>query len=131
MAGKSIFQVIIKIVKFCFVGGSGMMLDFLLTYLLKEKIKIHRYLANAAGFTCAACSNFLLNRYWTFESNSPELYQQFASFLFFSAVGLGINSFFLFFFEKQNHPFYVSKFLAILITTIWNFTTNYFFTFHG
>jgi len=122
---------IFKIVKFCLVGASGMVLDFTLTYLLKERIKIHRYIANASGFICAASSNFLLNRYWTFESHSPEVYQQFGSFILFSVVGLGINSFFLYFFERQNVPFYGSKFLAILLTTIWNFTSNYFFTFHA
>jgi putative flippase GtrA len=122
---------ILKVVKFCLVGGLGMVMDFALTYLLKEKIKIHRYVANAIGFICAASSNFALNRYWTFESHNPDVYQQFGSFLVFSMIGLGINSFFLFFFEKQNYQFYVSKFLAILLTTIWNFTSNYFFTFHG
>lgn len=122
---------ILQVLKFCLVGASGMVLDFTLTYLLKEKFKLHRYVANAVGFTCAASSNFALNRYWTFESHSPEVYEQYSYFLTFSLIGLGINSIFLLFFEKQNYPFYGAKFLAILITTIWNFTTNYFFTFHG
>jgi putative flippase GtrA len=122
---------VLKIIKFCLVGGSGMVLDFTLTYLLKEKIKIHRYAANAIGFMCAASSNFALNRLWTFESHNPEVYQQYSYFLIFSLIGLGINSLFLIFFEKQHFHFYLSKFLAILVTTIWNFTANYFVTFHG
>lgn len=122
---------VLKVIKFCLVGGSGMVLDFALTYLLKEKIKIHRYIANAIGFIFAASSNFALNRFWTFENHNQDVYQQLGSFLLFSMIGLGINSFFLFFFEKRNYHFYVSKFLAILLTTIWNFTSNYFFTFHG
>lgn len=122
---------IFKIIKFCLVGGSGMMLDFALTYLLKEKIKIHRYLANAIGFISAACSNFALNRYWTFENHNPEVYQQFGFFLTFALIGMAINTFFLFLFEKQNFNFYLSKLFATVLTTIWNFTTNYFFTFNG
>lgn len=117
--------------KFCLVGASGMVVDFAITFLLKEKIKIHRYVANATGFICAASSNFALNRYWTFESRNPEVYQEFGLFLTFALVGMALNTLFLFFFEKQNFPFYVSKFFAIVLTTIWNFTTNYFFTFHG
>ena len=122
---------VFKIIKFCLVGGSGMMLDFALTYLLKEKIKIHRYAANAIGFISAASSNFALNRYWTFESQNPEVYKQFGFFLTFALIGMAINTFFLIVFEKQNFNFYLSKFFAIVLTTIWNFTTNYFFTFNG
>jgi len=122
---------LLQIMKFCLVGASGMALDFAITFLVKEKINIHRYVANATGFICAASSNFALNRYWTFESRNPEVYQEFGLFLTFALVGMALNTLFLFFFEKQNFPFYVSKFFAIVLTTIWNFTTNYFFTFHG
>ena len=120
---------LLKLIKFCIVGASGLLVDFSITFLLKEKIRIHRYMANACGFLCAASSNFLLNRYWTFQSESTEVYREFTLFLVFSVVGLGINTLFLFFFEKQNLNFYLSKFLAIVVTTIWNFTANYFFTF--
>jgi putative flippase GtrA len=122
---------LLQIMKFCLVGASGMVLDFAITFLLKEKINIHRYVANATGFICAASSNFALNRYWTFESRNPEVYHEFGLFLTFALVGMALNTLFLFFFEKQKFPFYVSKFFAIVLTTIWNFTTNYFFTFHG
>jgi putative flippase GtrA len=122
---------ILKIFKFCLVGGSGMLLDFALTYLLKEKFKVHRYAANGVGFICAATSNFALNRYWTFNNHNPEVYRQYGFFLIFSLIGLGINTFFLVLFEKQKFNFYVSKLFAIALTTIWNFTSNYFFTFNG
>lgn len=121
----------LQFVKFCLVGGSGMLLDFSLTFLLKEKIKINRYGANVVGFLCAASSNFLLNKHWTFSSTAPEVSHQFSSFLIFSLLGLGINTIFLIVFEKQNINFYLAKFLAIMLTTIWNFTTNYVFTFNG
>ena len=113
------------------VGASGMILDFGLTYFLKEKIKLHRYAANATGFLCAAISNFALNRYWTFESRNPNVYYEFGCFIAFALAGVMLNTLFLIFFEKQNINFYLSKFFAVMLTTIWNFTTNYFFTFHG
>src|SRR5688572_4018223 len=120
-----------KIFKFCLVGFSGLMLDFALTYVLKEKVRVHRYVASATGFICAATSNFALNRYWTFESHSKELYQEYGLFISFALIGMLLNTLFLIFFERQKFNFYVSKFFAIVLTTIWNFTTNYFFTFHG
>lgn len=108
-----------------------MILDFSITYLLKEKVNLHRYIANATGFIGAATSNFAFNRYWTFESRNPELYREYGLFITFALIGLMLNTLFLILFERQNFNFYVSKFFAIVLTTLWNFTTNYFFTFHG
>jgi putative flippase GtrA len=122
---------LLQFIKFCLVGASGMILDFSLTYFLKEKINLHRYAANATGFLCAASSNFALNRYWTFESRNPDVYHELVSFIAFALAGVILNTVFLFYFEKQNLNFYLSKFFAVVLTTIWNFTTNYFFTFHG
>lgn len=122
---------LLQFIKFCLVGASGMILDFSLTYFLKEKINVHRYVANATGFLCAASSNFALNRYWTFKSHNPHVLHEFEFFIAFAVVGVMLSTLFLIFFEKQNLNFYLSKFLAVVLTTIWNFTTNYFITFHG
>ena len=48
-----------KFFKFVIVGFSGLIVDFSITFLLKEKLKIHRYLSNSAGFTVAASTNYL------------------------------------------------------------------------
>ena len=108
-----------------------MVLDFGLTFLLKEKAKINRYISNSVGFLSAASLNYTLNRYWTFESHSTNVPQEYTLFMLFALIGLGINTLFLYIFERKlGYHFYVSKFLAILVTTSWNFTTNYFFNFH-
>lgn len=120
---------IFKLIKFGFVGFSGLLIDFSITYLLKEIIKINKYVANSIGFMMAASSNYLFNRVWTFESNNPDLIQEYSSFILVSLVGLFINAFFLVLFEKK-YSFYISKFLAIAVTTIWNFSVNYFITFN-
>ena len=97
--------------------------------LLKEKLKTNRYLANAMGFSFAATSNYFLNRTWTFESSNPQIYQEYGLFIIFSLIGLGFNTLALRFFEQRKFNFYVSKFFAIVLTTFWNFGTNYFFNF--
>jgi putative flippase GtrA len=119
---------IFKFLKFGVVGFIGMVIDFSITYLLKEKLKIHRYIANSTGFTIAATSNYLFNRLWTFESNNPKVLVEYGTFIFISLIGLAINNFFLFLFEKRL-KFYWAKLLAIGVTTIWNFFANYYFTF--
>ena len=40
---------IAEFIKFCVVGGSGVGVDFGITYLLKEKARINKYIANSAG----------------------------------------------------------------------------------
>ena len=119
---------IFKLLKFVVVGLSGMVIDFSITILLKEKLKIHRYISSSAGFSIAATTNYFINRIWTFESSNPKIIFEYSSFFIISVVGLGINNIFLYLFEKK-FKFYVAKFLAIILTILWNFLANYYFTF--
>ena len=48
---------IAEFIKFCVVGGSGVGVDFGITYLLKEKARINKYIASPAAFVCAATPN--------------------------------------------------------------------------
>jgi len=118
-----------KFIKFIVVGFSGMIVDFSITILLKEIFKVHRYVANSAGFIAAASSNYLLNRIWTFESKNPQVFAEYGTFIIISAIGLVINNFFLWLFEKKLN-FYIAKFVAIIITSLWNFTANYYLNFN-
>jgi len=119
---------IFKFLRFGIVGFSGMVIDFSITILLKEKLKLHRYIANSAGFITAASSNYLLNRIWTFQSQNSKIFFEYGSFILISLIGLAINNLFLFLFEKR-FPFYLAKLFAIFVTTIWNFAANYLITF--
>jgi putative flippase GtrA len=117
-----------KFFKFIVVGFSGMIVDFSITILLKEKLKINRYISNSAGFTIAASSNYLFNRLWTFESNNPKVLIEYSTFLLISLIGLFINNLIIYLFEKKL-KFYFAKFLAIMVTSLWNFTANYYLNF--
>lgn len=119
---------IFKFFKFIIVGLTGLIVDFSITILLKEKFRVHRYISNSAGFIVAASSNYLINRLWTFESNNPKVFAEYSTFLIISLIGLGINNFFLYLFEKKVN-FYFAKFFAVLVTSIWNFTANYYLNF--
>ena len=121
----------IKFLKFGVVGLSGVVVDFFVTWLCKEKLGINKYVANAIGFSLAVINNFLLNRYWTFEDNMQPATEQFLKFALIALVGLAINSFLLFVilkFIKIN--FYITKLLVIGLVFFWNFFMNYLFTFH-
>ena len=58
--------------KFCVVGGSGVFVDFGITYLCKEWLKLNKYVANSLGFLCASTSNYILNRIWTFPERKSR-----------------------------------------------------------
>jgi len=121
---------LLKFLKFCIVGSSGMIIDFGTTWFLKEKVKINKYIANSTGFMLAATSNYLLNRFWTFQSENSHIGSEYISFMVISIIGLGINNFVLFLLtEKMKLNFYISKLFAIGVVTIWNFFMNYLITF--
>lgn len=123
---------ILKFIKFGIVGFTGVAVDFSITYICKEWLRIQKYVANSIGFTVAASSNYILNRIWTFKSQDPNIALEYTEFLLISLVGLGINNFILWIVHskfKQN--FYISKLFAIAVVTIWNFFANYYITFAG
>ncbi len=125
-------ELLFKFIKFGVVGASGVVVDFGFTYLCKEKLKIQKFVSNAIGFTIAATSNYVLNRIWTFESENPEVAQEFTNFFVVSAIGLGINSLVLWMLSsKFQLNFYFSKLIAIIVTMFWNFMANYLYTFAG
>ena len=123
-------MLIIKFIKFCIVGFSGLVIDFIITYISKEKLKIHKYISNSLGFVIAVCPNYYLNRIWTFNSDSTQIFEEYTSFFTISIIGLITYNIFLYFFhEKLGKQFYTSKFTAILLTSFWNFFANYYYTF--
>ena len=121
---------IIKLIKFVIVGFSGLIIDFGITFLCKEKVLLNKYISNSIGFTIAASSNYVFNRIWTFSSNNSEVLIEFSSFLLVSIIGLLINNSILWLIHNNMRiNFYLAKFGAIVVTTLWNFFTNYYFTF--
>ena len=125
-----IIELIIKFLKFGIVGLSGTAIDFLFTWICKEKLKWNKFISNSIGFSIAATSNYILNRIWTFESNNPEVSREYLSFFFISSIRLALNNLFVFLFnEKLKFNFYLSKAFAITLVAIWNFIPNYLFTF--
>jgi len=119
-----------KFIKFCLVGFSGIFVDFGTTYFFKEVLKVQKYVANAIGFSLAATSNYFLNRVWTFESHNPQVLQELSRFFVIALIGLGINSAIIWLMNgKFKINFYLSKLVATLIVTLWNFLINAYFTF--
>ncbi|MHC2993850.1 glycosyl transferase family 2 [Pontibacter sp. HJ8] len=127
---ESIEAFLLKFLKFGLVGFSGLILDFGVTFLAKEKLRWNKYIANSLGFAVANTSNYILNRLWTFHSADPEIGWQFSKFLLVGVAGLALNNLIVYLLtEKAKLNFYLSKFIATVVVFVWNFLLNYLYTF--
>ncbi len=124
---------LIKLIRFGTVGISGMLVDFSVTYIFRDILKIRKYISNSLGFVTAVTTNFYLNRTWTFQSSNADLVPQFLEFLSIAIIGLLINNFIIYFLTdlKFRLNFYLSKVIATGIVFIWNFTINNLVTFRS
>lgn len=119
-----------KFIKFGFVGAIGFVIDMTITWILKEKVGIDLYIANGIGFVVAITNNFYMNKYWTFRDRDKRSGYQLGVFFGVALLGLVWNTLLLkFFFTSVGLDFYISKILAILVVSIWNFTINKWITF--
>ena len=119
-----------KFLKFGIVGFSGVFVDFGITWLLKERMRLNAYFANSMGFVAAVFSNFILNRMWTFENHDPQVAVQFGKFAAVASVGLLLNNAIIYILrEKFSVNFYAAKLIATGVVMLWNFWANLQFTF--
>ncbi len=120
-----------KVFKFAVVGFSAFVIDFGTTYLLKEKAKANKYLANTIAFILSASYNFTLNRLWTWGSQDNQILMQAFKFGCVMTTGLAIASGLIYVFtDRMKLNFYISKLLAVSVVMVWNFTMNNFVTFN-
>ena len=126
------WTILMRFIRFGIVGSSGMMVDFGVTWLCKEKFRWNKYLSNSLGFVLAATNNYIWNRLWTFQSQSEAVTREYISFVIIAIIGLGINNTIIYLLHERLHlNFYLSKLIAIGCVTLWNFTMNYVFTFRA
>lgn len=124
------FELGFKFLKFSAVGLSGLAIDFCITFLTKEKLRLNKYFANSLGFVFAATSNYLLNKTWTFQDTNPYAVTQFSKYILIALIGLVINNLIIYLLvNKKEISFYWAKLVAIAIVVLWNFIANYNFTF--
>lgn len=116
--------------KFAIVGLSGMVVNFGVTYLCKEKMQMNKYLSNILGFVIAATSNYFLHHYWTFQSQNQQMGKEYVLFFVVSVVGVTIDTLVVYLLhDKLKLNFYLSKVFSTGVAMVWNFLANLLFTF--
>ena len=123
-------QQLVHAFRFGLVGIAGLLVDFTVTWTMKEVLYVNAYLANASGFVLAASGNFYLNKKWTFNDNNKQFFKQYFTFFLIALFGLLLNSALLYlFYGYWGISFYEGKLIAVVIVFFWNFFANSFFTF--
>jgi dolichol-phosphate mannosyltransferase len=123
-----------QFVKFCLIGGSGMLIDLLFVFISMNLFSLWVIFpdalcfraSRAIGFAVALTNNFILNRRFTFASaNGRNIYGQYMTFFAVSLVGFVINwSTSVLLYENNSffHTHYlVAAFMGILAGTLVNF----------
>lgn len=119
-----------RLLKFGVVGSISFVIDFSLTYFGKEKLKLNKFVANTIGFVFSVWVNFLLNKFWTFQSMDTNLGLQFAKFVTIASFALIINSIIIYLLNvKIRMNFYFSKLIAVFIVMFFNYSMNTLYTF--
>ncbi len=122
--------IFLKFLKFSTVGFSGIFIDFGITYLLKQNLNVHKYVANSTGFVFATISNYYLNRIWTFKTTHVNAIIQFEKFFIIALIGLIISNTLIYLLnEKLKLNFWLCKIVAIGLVSFFNFFANYIYTF--
>ena len=119
-----------QMVAFGAIGVGGMIIDFSITWLCKEKLKLNKYVSNSMGFCFAVTNNFLLNKFLNYRGNVQRFESEFAIFVLIALVGLLINNLIVYGLGKYfKINFYMLKLVAIAVVFFWNYFMNTFFTF--
>ena len=121
---KSMLQKYRAFVVYCFIGVTGVCLDFLIYYILTQMYDVHYQVANAIGVSCGICNNFFWNAFFNFKQKD-RLLLRFCSFYCVGLLGLGISACLLWLFIglfAWNELF--SKGMIIFVVTVVQFTLN-------
>jgi len=121
--------------RFYSVGATGLAVNYLVTLLFSNATIDFWYLhANVFGIAFSMTSNFILNKWWTFEDRdfaARKFFVQFGKFVGFSSLGAIIQLEIVFLLVEGYQMFYpLALILGVLAAAFGNFSLNKKFTFH-
>ncbi len=117
-----------QFVKFCLVGGSGVVVNMALVYALHEWLRLALLLASPIAVEASILNNFFWNNLWTFRAGRAEL-SRLAKFNLISLGGMAITTGILTFLVSHYGVYWpIANLIAIGVATIWNFVLNFAWT---
>ncbi|MBV9177756.1 MAG: glycosyltransferase family 2 protein [Nitrososphaeraceae archaeon] len=121
--------------RFFTIGASGLLVNYVISYLLSNGILANLWYVQATGIgiICSITSNFFLNKAWTFEDrnfSARHTLRQYGLFFGMSSIGAALQLAILYFLvESADMKYEVSLILAVAIASMSNFLLNKKWTF--
>jgi dolichol-phosphate mannosyltransferase len=113
-----------QLVKFCFVGASGYLVNLWVFSLLVLVLEVHYIPAAVCSFLVAVTNNYTWNRLWTFREQRGNVAYQGMRFLVVSTIALAANLAVLHVLVQVGLAEIVAQAIAIILVTPVNFVGN-------
>jgi len=120
-----------RFLKFCLVGGTGVIVNTGILFLLTTTFGIEYKISSIFAIQIAIITNFILNNIWTFKKSTNESHTltKFFKFEGISLIGALINWGILVGLTEFAGMYYLfSNLIGIIIATGWNYLMNVLFT---
>lgn len=122
----------VRFIKFSIVGGSGVVVDMVVLYLLVERLPfpLPLWSCKTAAALTAMVNNFFINDRWTFQDchgihNREHHFARLIRFVLICSVGLGIAVVTLYLLYRSiGMNLYVSNGIAIITAAWWNYSVS-------
>lgn len=120
--------------RFYTIGATGLALNLFVSYFFSSIFNDFWYLsANALGIVSSMSTNFILNKYWTFEDKDFSIkrtLKQFGKFVSFSSIGALIQLGLVFtLVERTSTTYPLALIIAVVAASFGNFIMNKKWTF--
>lgn len=122
-----------RLLKFCTVGASGVIINMGTLYVFTEFIKFPYFVASLVAIELSILSNFSLNIIWTWKDRKRE--EPLWTKLIRYHIGVGVTAFFVNYLiliiltEFFGTQYLISNLIGISIGTVGNFVINDLWTF--
>jgi len=114
-------KTISQLKKYFITGFSSFGLEYSLLIILTEYVDLWYILSNTIAFLVSFWFNFLLNRYWSFQSKNNFSRQLFL-YMTLLLVNLGISNVLMYIITDIFGVVYlISKIMVVSVITMWNF----------
>ena len=115
----------LEFVRFCFVGGLSLLVDYAVLFSLTEWAGMYYLHSSAISFGVSVVFNYWLCVRYVFKGAKKQTPRQAVIFFSTGVVGLGLNQLCMWFFvDGAGLHYLIAKLGATVIVTAWNYVTK-------
>ncbi|HEY6537286.1 MAG TPA: glycosyltransferase family 2 protein [Candidatus Nitrosocosmicus sp.] len=115
--------------RFFTVGASGLLVNYVISMLLSSSIhtKLWYMESTFIGIVVSITSNFILNKFWTFEDRDfsfKHFMKQYLSFILICSLGASLQLTLVYVMMESKLPYFLSLLFAVIGASVSNFLLN-------